>query len=263
MTNPVTIPSDPAAPVLVHVEDGIAHVRLNRPPLHILDVATNRALAAAFRELAAGPTVRVVVLSSLGGRAFSAGVAIEEHVREKVGAMLEAFHGVFRALLEQPAPVVAAVRGPALGGGCELVAFCDAVLAEESATFGLPEIQLGCYPPVAAIVLPAVIGRTRAADLILSGDPIDARTALAAGLVSQIVPDGTLEAALPRFVGRYARHSRAALALAREAMGRGPGFLTALAHAEEAYLTRLMATHDANEGIAAWRARRAPRWEDR
>jgi cyclohexa-1,5-dienecarbonyl-CoA hydratase len=259
MTQPA--PTSAAPPVLVAERDGVAFVRLNRPPLHILDVATNRALAAALREVAG--TARLVVLGSEGGRAFSAGVAIEEHTRERVGGMLEAFHGVFRALVELRAPVVAAVRGPALGGGCELVAFCDAVLAEESATFGLPEIQLGCYPPVAAIVLPAVIGRTRAADMILGGTTIDARAALAAGLVTRVVPEGALEAELPGFVERYARHSGAALALAREAMGRGPAFLAALAQAEELYLGRLMDTHDANEGIAAWLGKRPPHWEHR
>lgn len=254
-------PTSTPPPVLVAVRDGVAHVRLHRPPLHILDVATNRALAAALRDL--GDGARVVVLGSEGGRAFSAGVAIEEHTRERVGAMLEAFHGVFRAMVELRAPVIAAVRGPALGGGCELVAFCDAVLAEESATFGLPEIRLGCYPPVAALVLPAVVGHARAADLILSGEPIDARAAHAAGLVTRVVADGTLAAELPGFVERYARHSGAALALAREAMGRGPAFLAALAGAEERYLRRLMETHDANEGIAAWMEKRAPRWQHR
>ena len=264
---------DPAAatstPVLVAVDEGVATLRLNRPPLHILDIEVNRALALAIREVAARPPseVRVVVLTSEGGRAFSAGVAIEEHTREKVEAMLEAFHGVFRALVELRAPVLAAVRGAALGGGCELVASCDAVLAEESATFGFPEIKLGCYPPVAAILLPAVVGRQRAADLILSGETIDARTAHAIGLVTQVVPDGRLERVLPSFVERYSRHSGAALALAREALGAGDGrgtrgrvFLEQLAEAEKAYLIRLMATHDANEGIAAWMAKRPPAW---
>ncbi|MEO6463669.1 MAG: enoyl-CoA hydratase-related protein [Candidatus Eisenbacteria bacterium] len=265
--------SDPAttetAPVLLAARDGVAHVRLNRPPLHILDVATNRALAAAIRELAARPAaeVRVVVLGSAGGRAFSAGVAIEEHTGDRVGEMLGAFHGVFRALAELRAPVLAAVRGAALGGGLELVAFCDAVIAEESATFGLPEIKLGCYPPVAALLLPGVIGRQRAADLILSGETIDATRAHAIGLVSQVVPDGRLERVLPSFVERYSRHSAVALALAREAMGggdgrgpRGAAFLAALARAEKDYLGRLMETHDANEGVAAWMAKRPPTW---
>jgi cyclohexa-1,5-dienecarbonyl-CoA hydratase len=268
---PVPAAALSAPPVLVSVHDGVASLSLNRPPLHILDVTTNRALAAAIRVVAVRPAaeVRVVVLTSEGGRAFSAGVAIEEHTREQVGEMLDAFHGVFRALVELRAPVLAGVRGAVLGGGLELVAFCDAVLAEESATFGLPEIKLGCYPPVAAIVLPGVIGRQRAADLILSGETIDARTAQAIGLVSQVVPDGRLERVLPSFVERYSRHSGAALALAREALGQGDGrgprgaaFLTELALAEEAYLGRLMQTHDANEGVAAWMAKRPPAWRN-
>ena len=269
MSEPATTPAAVTDPVLVAVRDGVAHVRLNRPPLHILDSTMNRALAAALRDLAARPAaeVRVVELASEGGRAFSAGVAIEEHTRERVGAMLEAFHGVFRALVELRVPVVAAVRGAALGGGLELVAFCDAVIAEESAMFGLPEIKLGCYPPVAALILPGVIGRQRAADLILSGETIDARAAQAMGLVTQVVPDGRLERVLPSFVERISRHSGAALALAREALGLGDGrgprgadFLAALALAEEQYLARLMETHDANEGIAAWMAKRPPTW---
>lgn len=260
--------SQPAAatePVLVAVHDGVAHVRLNRPPLHILDIPTNRALAAALRALAARPAaeVRVVVLGSEGGRAFSAGVAIEEHTTERVAEMLEAFHGVFRALVALRAPVLAAVRGAALGGGMELAAFCDAVIAEESATFGLPEIKLGCYPPVAALVLPRVVGRMRAADLLLSGETIDARTAQGWGLVTEVVPDGRLERILPSFVERYSRHSGAALALAREAMAAGDGrasFGEELDRAERTYLETLMATHDASEGIAAWAAKRPPAW---
>jgi enoyl-CoA hydratase/carnithine racemase len=99
--------------------------------------------------------------------------------------------------------------------------------------------------------------------MILGGATIDARAALAAGLVTRVVPDGALDAELPGFVERYARHSGAALALAREAMGRGPAFLAALARAEELYLGRLMDTHDANEGIAAWLGKRPPHWEHR
>ncbi len=265
--------TDPtSAPVLVERRDGVAFVSLNRPPLHILDVATNRALAAALHAIAtATDAPRAVVLGSHGGRAFSAGVAIEEHTRERVGAMLTAFHGVFRALVALRAPVLAAVRGPALGGGAELVAFCDAVVAEETATFGFPEIRLGCYPPVAALVLPGVVGRMRAAHLILSGETIGARHALEIGLITEVVVEGALtqRAALDAFVARYVGHSGAALALAREAMGggdgrgpRGAAFLAALDAAEALYLERLMATHDANEGVAAWMEKRAAQWKD-
>ena len=266
MTDP-----NPTPTVRLELQGRVAHVRIDRPPLHVLDVATNRALAEAIRAADAGAP-RAIVLSAAGGRAFSAGVAIEEHVKDRVREMLLAFHGVFRALAVTRAPVLAAVRGPALGGGAELVAFCDGVIAEETATIGFPEIRLGCYPPVAALVLPAVVGRMRAAQLLLTGETIGARHALEIGLVTEVVVDGALanRAALDAFVARYVGNSGAALAHAREAMGggdgrgpRGAAFLAALDAAEKHYLERLMATHDANEGVAAWMEKRPATWRDR
>ncbi len=261
---------DTANTVRLDVRAHIAWLTIDRPPLNILDIPTNRALAAQVRALASRDDVRVVALQGAGTRAFSAGVEIADHTKERVGAMLEAFHGVFRALLELGRPTVAVVRGAALGGGCELVAFADGVIASESATFGLPEIVLGCFPPVAALVLPAVVGAHHAAELLLTGDPIDARRALAIGLVNEVLPDASFDAAAEAFAQRFARHSGAALALAHEAMrpaalgGRSrEEFLRELARIEALYLERLMATHDANEGIAAWREKRLPTWLDR
>ena len=188
---------------------------------------------------------------------FSAGVQIEDHAPERVGAMLEAFHGVFRAFVELGKPLIAVVDGPALGGGCELVAFADACVATESSTFGFPEIRLGCFPPVAALVLPAVVGAHRAAELMLTGDTISAEKALAIGLVNQV--GGSTE----EFAAKFARWSGAALGLAREASFDRAGFLRELPRVEAVYLERLMATHDAAEGIKAWAEKREPRWQDR
>jgi cyclohexa-1,5-dienecarbonyl-CoA hydratase len=171
--------------------------------------------------------------------------------------MLEAFHGVFRAFVELGRPLIAVVDGPALGGGCELVAFADACIATETSTFGFPEIRLGCFPPVAALVLPAVVGAHRAAELMLTGETISSERAREIGLVNQV--GGSAE----EFVGRFARWSGAALSLAREASFDRSAFLRELPRVEALYLERLMATHDAAEGIAAWAEKRDPRWEDR
>jgi cyclohexa-1,5-dienecarbonyl-CoA hydratase len=267
--------TEPARPmtsgdtVRLDVREHAAWITLDRPPLNVLDIATNRALAACVRSLALRPDVRVVALCGAGERAFSAGVAIEDHVPARVGEMLEAFHGVFRALIELGRPTIALVRGAALGGGCELVAFADAALAAESATFGLPEISLGCLPPVAALVLPAVVGAKAAVEMALSGDTINAARACAIGLVNRVVPDESFDEEARAFVARFARHSGSSLALAHEAFapalrgGRDRGaFLAELARVEALYLERLMATHDAAEGIAAWREKRAPVWRD-
>lgn len=254
----------------LEVRAHVAWFTLDRPPLNVLDVPTNRALATRIRALATQREVRVIAFTGAGTRAFSAGVEIADHARERVGTMLVAFHDVFRALLEAGRPTVAAVRGVALGGGCELVAFCDAAIAGDAATFGLPEIALGCFPPVAALVLPAVVGSHRAAELLLTGDPIDARRAHAIGLVNDVVADADFDAAALGFAARFARHSGAALGLAHEALrpaalgGRSrEEFLRELARVEALYLERLMATHDAHEGIAAWGEKRAPDWQDR
>ena len=241
------------------MSDPVAWITIDRPPLHILDIATNRSLAACVRAVPS--SARVIALRG-AGNVFSAGVQIEDHVPSRVGAMLEAFHGVFRAFLEVGKPLIACVRGPALGGGCELVAFADAAVASDNATFGFPEIKLGCFPPVASVVLPAVVGAHRAAELMLGGEPIDARRACEIGLVNAVVPDASFETEAAAFVERFARHSGAAMALALEASRSRAGFLAELARVEALYLERLMATHDAGEGIAAWGEKRKPEWRD-
>ncbi|MEP7027164.1 MAG: enoyl-CoA hydratase-related protein [Candidatus Eisenbacteria bacterium] len=268
--DPMPSQDSAAATVRLDVRAHVAWLTIDRPPLNILDIPTNRALAAQIRALAARDDVRVVALAGAGPRAFCAGVEIADHARGRVGAMLEAFHGVFRALLELGRPTVAVVRGAAQGGGCELVLFADAAIASDQATFGLPEIALGCFPPIAALLLPHVIGAHRAAELMLTGNPIDALRAQAIGLVNEVAPRASFDAAAEAFVARFARHSGAALGLAREALqpavlgGRTrEDFLRELARVEALYLERLMATHDANEGIAAWGEKRAPRWQDR
>lgn len=256
--------------VRLDVRDHVAWLTLDRPPLHILDIPTNQALAAHVRALRSEPSVRLLALTGAGEKAFCAGVQIEDHAPERVAAMLAAFHDVFRALIELGRPTVAVVRGAALGGGCELVLFCDVAVASELSTFGLPEIGLGCFPPVAALLLPAAVGSHRASELLLAGGTIDARRAMAIGLVNEVVPEAGFVEAAEAFVMGFARHSGAALALAHEAMrpaalgGRSPAaFLAELTRVEALYLDRLMATRDAREGIAAWSEKRAPRWEDR
>ncbi len=247
------------------VDDGAATVTIDRPPLNVLDIATNTALARVLRSLATRDDVRVVVLRGAGPRAFSAGVEIREHTRDRIEEMLAAFHDVFRALTELDRLTIAAVHGVALGGGCELASFCDVTIAEESATFGLPEIKLGCFPPVAAVLLPHLVGSMRAAELILSGEPIGAREAYEIGLVTRLVPDGALARELPAYVARFTDKSAAVLALTREALrsDRPMDFFEALARVERVYVDKLMATADAAEGIEAWIEKRAPRWSNR
>src|SRR6266576_2463178 len=121
-------------------------------------------------------------------RAFSAGVSVEEHAPETIFQMLDSFHAIFRNLEQIGKPTVAVVNGPALGGGCELVVMCDFVIAGDQARFGQPEIKLGVFPPVAAILLPRIIGDRNAREMILLGEIIDANEELRIGLVNQVAP---------------------------------------------------------------------------
>jgi cyclohexa-1,5-dienecarbonyl-CoA hydratase len=137
------------------IEERTGRITFARPPLNVFNIAMMReindaiGICAGLREL-----VAIVFDAAAASRAFSAGVAVEEHVEGTVYQMLESFHNIFRALEQSGKPTVAIVDGAALGGGCELVAGCDIVVASERARFGQPEIKLGVFPPVAAILLP-------------------------------------------------------------------------------------------------------------
>jgi cyclohexa-1,5-dienecarbonyl-CoA hydratase len=198
-------------------------------------------------------------------RAFSAGVSVEEHQPETVYQMLESFHNVFRTLEQMGKPALAVVDGAALGGGCELVAGCDIVLSSSRARYGQPEIKLGVFPPVAAVLLPRIMGERRARELLLTGEIFDAQEALRWGLVSHVVEAGQLEAKLQEVLGRLRELSAPALEMTRRAMdaGRGRPFLEALERSEDIYLNELMKTEDAHEGVRAFMEKRKPDWRNK
>jgi cyclohexa-1,5-dienecarbonyl-CoA hydratase len=250
--------------VTYEMGDRVARVTLDRPPLHVLDLATIREYSAALgrveRDMAA-----VCILTSAGERAFSAGTDIADHTREKAPMMLEAFHSLIRKIHRLECVTVAAVRGVALGGGFELALACDMIVAEEGATFGVPEIWLGCFPPVAAAVLPQHVSPRKAYELVLSGEPITAAEAMQMGLVNALAPRGALEDTLDRFVTRFTEKSVAALRIAKRALrvSGDAAFGSTLDEIERIYLDDLMRTRDAEEGIRAFLERRQPKWEDR
>ncbi|MBI2466403.1 MAG: enoyl-CoA hydratase/isomerase family protein [Candidatus Rokubacteria bacterium] len=247
------------------VLDGdVARITLARPPLNILTIAMMEAINAALGEIGRRPGVKAVVLAA-EGKAFSAGVAIEDHVGDRVKPMLAAFHEIFRRLHVLDCPTVAVVQGAALGGGAELATFCDLVIASETATLGQPEIRVGVFPPLAALHYPARVGPARALELILSGRIVPAREAERIGLVDRVVPPGELEAAAAEAVGAFTDKSAVVLRLAKRAVreARDDGFEAALARLEALYADELMRTEDAAEGLRAFLEKRAPTWKNR
>ncbi|MCA1592960.1 MAG: enoyl-CoA hydratase/isomerase family protein [Acidobacteria bacterium] len=248
------------------IEDHVARVTFARPPLNIFNIAMMREIDSALTEcMGRRDVVAVVFDASAGSRAFSAGVAVEEHAAETIYQMLEAFHAIFRTLELMAKPTLAIVEGAALGGGCELVAACDIVVSGARARYGQPEIKLGVFPPVAAVLLPRVIGERRARELLLTGELIDAQEALRLGLVSYVVESEQLEAKLQEILARLRELSAPALEATRRALdiARGRPFAEALARVEDLYLNELMKTEDAHEGVTAFMEKRKPEWRNK
>jgi len=248
------------------IEERVARITFARPPLNIFDIAMMREINVALGELLPRRDVVAIVFEAAPDtRVFSAGVAIEDHVEETIYQMLDSFHSIFRTLEQLAKPAIAVVEGAALGGGCELVAACDIVIASERARFGQPEIKLGVFPPVACVLLPRVIGEKRARELILTGELISAAQAARLGLVNYVVPSEQLQAKLGEILAKLRELSGVSLESTRRALdlGRGWSIEEALAEVENIYLHELMKTEDANEGIKAFMEKRKPSWGDR
>ncbi|HKP84972.1 MAG TPA: enoyl-CoA hydratase-related protein [Blastocatellia bacterium] len=246
------------------VTDRVARITFTRPPLNVLTIAMMKEIADAINRISATSDVCAIVFAAQpGARTFSAGVSIEEHRADTVFQMLEAFHNIFRSLNIVSKPVMALVAGAALGGGCELVAFADIVIATQSSRFGQPEIKLGVFPPISTVMLPRVIGEKKAREMILTGELLSAEAALSHGLINYVVAESELETKAQEVLDQLRQMSVPALELARRALiaGAWAGFDEALKRTEDIYLNQLMALKDSQEGIEAFIAKRPPRWK--
>ena len=252
-----------------HVETsqrtGALFLRLNRPPLNIFNMEMMGEINQALDDAVTRPEIRFIVFAGSGPKAFSAGADAKDHTPDRVAEMLDRFHRIFRTLYASDKISVARVHGHCLGGGCELATFCDFVIAAEDARFGQPEIKLGCFPPVAAVIFPALIGQRRAMELRLSGRTITAQEAHLMGLVNRVVPASELDAAVDECIAQLSQLSAPVLALAKKAIFAATGldFNRALSEVEEIYLKSLMKTADAQEGIRAFLEKRPPVWQGR
>ncbi|HEV7395877.1 MAG TPA: enoyl-CoA hydratase-related protein [Pyrinomonadaceae bacterium] len=252
--------------ILFRIEDRVAQITFARPPLNVLDIEMMREINLALSEcISMREVVAIVFDAAPDTRAFSAGVAVKDHVEDSIFKMLDAFHGIFRTLEQLAKPTIAVVDGAALGGGCELVAACDIVIASDRARFGQPEIKLGVFPPVACVLLPLIIGDKRARELILTGELIDAAQAGRLGLVNHVVPPEQLQQKTTEILSKLRELSGTSLESTRRAidLGRGRSINDALAEVENIYLHELMKSEDANEGVRAFMEKRKPVWRNK
>jgi cyclohexa-1,5-dienecarbonyl-CoA hydratase len=247
--------------ISVDIAHPVAHIALANPPLNVIDIPMMEELTQALAEIEGEFEISTILITA-EGKAFSAGVDVAAHTPERIGEMLEKFHGVIRGLVATKKVTIAAVYGHCLGGGAELAMVCDFVYTIESAQWGFPEINLGCYPPVACTALAALVGQKRAAELILTGRTINGTEAAEIGLATRAVADGQLESAVSECIQRLGQFSPAALAITKKASYAWDSvhFDKGLARAEKIFLEELMRTADAQEGVRAFLEKREPRW---
>ncbi len=245
----------------------VAHLTMARPPQNVMNIDMLKEMTAAIEGLNHSEDVCLILLDAAAECEgfFSAGLGVEGYTEQLVFQMMDAFHDVFRAMVEVSKPVLAVVDGVASGAGSELAAFCDLVIATENTQFRQPEIKLGVFPPLGAVVYPRVIGPRRAMEFLLTGEPISARTALEIGLVNRVVSRADLEATVNAMVHRITDESSAVLQLLKRVIFNGTWmpFTEALKRAQDIYLNQLFELEDSQEGLRAMLEKRKPVWKNR
>ena len=251
------------AAIRVERRGGVVRCTLDRPPLNLFEPGLIAALRTTFETLAADATVRVVVLTG-AGRAFTGGMNV--HVLRDLDAagataLITSLHDAIDVVHRAPFPVVAAVNGHALGAGFELVIACDLRVAAAEATFGLPEVRVGVPSVIQAALLPPLVGPARAADLLLTGQTIDAERALAWGLVNRVVARADLDAAVDAVVEAITACAPGAVRLQKQLIVRWRETdLTSAVRAGIAAFAAAYATGEPREGATAFLEKRPPRF---
>ena len=253
-------------PVDISFNAGLTRASLvfQHPTGNILTLELMRQIRAALEDLLESRHLRLLTIQGAGAD-FCFGASVAEHTREHMRTVLPEMHALIRDLIGLPVPTAAVVCGRCLGGGFELALACDYIFAAEDATFGLPEIRLGVFPPAASVLLPRRVGVARSTAASLAGDSQAAPSWRDAGLVTWTAPAASLSTETEAWFERtLARHSaealRHAVRVARRPIERALG--EELDEVERLYLLDLGVTHDATEGVRAFLEKRAPRWKD-
>ncbi len=265
----MTAPAASAAPLLLrHDADGIATLTLNRPEArNALSVGLMAALQDALDHIRDDASVKVVVIAA-NGPAFCAGHDLKEvrgnPSREAYESLFAQCSRLMMAVVTLPKPVIARVHAMATAAGCQLVASCDLAYAAEEAKFATPGVNIGLFCSTPMVALSRAVGRKTAMEMLLSGRPISAAEAKAAGLVNDVVAAADLDAAVTGMARLIAGKSPLTLAIGKEAFYRQleMPLAEAYAYASEV-MTRNMLARDAEEGIDAFLAKRPPVWEGR
>jgi cyclohexa-1,5-dienecarbonyl-CoA hydratase len=250
--------------VRVHVEGEIARLTLDRPDHNLLNERMISELTVGISSLGEHSDIKLIVLDSVG-KTFCGGIELGEYSQRRVFQLLDAFHGAFAAMLDTSKPLLVVVNGPAFGGGAELAALADLVIATPKARFAQPEIKLGVFPPLAAAVLPYILGPKQALELVLTGETITAERARDLGLVTWLVPESELQKKVDEVIAKVTAQSGPVLTMAKKAIlgSLGLSLREGVRNSMKVFLNELADLEDSQEGVRALVEKRAPKWKNR
>ena len=246
-------------------KDGVANIVHERPPVNFLSIDSMKELIGAIHDAEAAPDVKVITIRGGGKKYFSSGVDVADHTADRAKDMMDTFNDLLNTVMYGSKPKIAVVKGLALGGGCELMAFCDMVYASEKARFGQPEINVGVFPAPAVAIFPRLIGLKKTYELILTGDLISAAEAEKIGLINRVCLPEELDEEVDKLTNNLCSKSSAVLQITRKAILRSKDvdIDKAMAWDCDIYEGELMNTEDAHIGIEAFLAQRKPVWKDK
>jgi len=260
--------SRPREYIHLQVEEKIAVVTLDRPPLNALNAQLQAELSDVFEEIQTMKDAGIVIITSVSKKAFMAGADIKmfsEMGPEEALKMSESTQNVFNMIQSAEKVVIAAVSGLALGGGCELALACDMRVADESAVFGFPEVSLSLFPGAGGTQrLSRLVGTGKAKELILTGDPISATQAKDIGLIERLASEGDAVTEARKIAERILMRGPVAVARAKEAIDKGINVpMKNGLKIERQFFSELFRTKDCKEGINAFIEKRLPEFVGR
>ncbi len=250
---------------IVEKYDGqVVEIILNDPPANILSAAMMAEIRSFLKDDLHNQNRKLVIFKGAGDH-FCFGASVEEHTADQVDNMLPGFHLMCGDILAHPVPTLAKVTGFCLGGGFELAIVCGLIFADEKSKYAVPEIQLGVFPPVAAALLPFLGNGVTASHMLLTGAKLTAPEMLDCGVVNQISAQQDLDQVIESYIEKnILPRSASSLRFANRAVRVGINSLYRqhIGDLERLYLDELMKSHDANEGINAFLAKRSPEWKN-
>jgi len=250
--------------VKVRLEGEVARLTLDRPEHNLLNERMLAELAMGITTLGERRNIKLLVLDS-AAKTFCGGIELGEYTQRRVFQLLDSFHGAFLAMLDTAKPLLVVVNGPAFGGGAELAALGDLVIATPKAKFAQPEIKLGVFPPLAAAILPYLLGPKHALELVLTGETISAERARELGLVNWLVPEEDLQKKVDEVIAKVTAQSGPVLTMAKKAiMGSlGLPLRDGVRNSMKVFLNELADLEDSQEGLRALVEKRPPKWKNR